>query len=183
MDRIISARAEYTLLCCSIRCERGDHLRSRGVYIQEKLNGLTHLGSSPLARSIRSIDDNLHITKRIISARAEYTLSFVLHLLRLGDHLRSRGVCPSLKLNISAAIGSSPLARSIRKQSAEAQKGLGIISARAEYTNYIEAIATLYEDHLRSRGVYCVRVLRRLCRKGSSPLARSIPLLSRGVRV
>ena len=96
-----------------------------------------------------------------------------------GDHPRSRGVYGSSARTISAVTGSSPLARGLRQVRPPAAGAVGIIPARAGFTE-ATIIPDVYRgDHPRSRGVYtCVaRTFRHS--GGSSPLARGLQIVGR----
>ena len=106
-------------------------------------------GSSPLARGLLDVDQ--------------------FSLIPLVDHPRSRGVYFGLVSTQVDELGSSPLARGLPTQSVGwCQRG-GIIPARAGFTNHCEPLRLEYWDHPRSRGVYCLVVLKRV------PETRIIP--------
>ena len=72
--RIIPARAGFTLVVSRMPATCRDHPRSRGVYLQKPNEGLEIHGSSPLARGLlvwRGLRTRL---RRIIPARAGFTL-------------------------------------------------------------------------------------------------------------
>ena len=55
-----------------------DHPRSRGVYKIKSLTDENAGGSSPLARGLLGVHDILDLIRRIIPARAGFTLSALL---------------------------------------------------------------------------------------------------------
>ena len=171
---IIPARAGFT---CG-RTGRGtsprDHPRSRGVYRWFVFVLLVFVGSSPLARGLRSGDGLSARLGGIIPARAGFTRHHQPEEVRVQDHPRSRGVYSDPDTARGQAEGSSPLARGLRQ--AVAGHGLheGIIPARAGFTKLMDLPGWARPDHPRSRGVYkspqntCPDAL------GSSPLARGL---------
>ena len=52
--RIIPARAGFTIIASTVDLELPDHPRSRGVYVVTSGKGTDFMGSSPLARGLRS---------------------------------------------------------------------------------------------------------------------------------
>ena len=111
-------------------------------------------GSSPLARGLRGVCRRNDRMRRIIPARAGFTV------LRLGyrdgvrDHPRSRGVyCARSRARMSAG-GSSPLARGLRTRWPTSWCSPGIIPARAGFTARCRPGLCPRTDHPRSRGVY-----------------------------
>ena len=93
---------------------------------------------------------------------------------RQADHPRSRGVYSSSLPIFGGLRGSSPLARGLRVVLELVVDGIGIIPARAGFTQYITSFLGLYSDHPRSRGVYPASPQGRAERAGSSPLARGL---------
>ena len=90
--RIIPARAGFTALAEGVRHAITDHPRSRGVYLTHPGHPHPGMGSSPLARGLRTaIYDGLR-DRRIIPARAGFTCLASLACVRFADHPRSRGV-------------------------------------------------------------------------------------------
>ena len=72
-DRIIPARAGFTLLAHQPSIARPDHPRSRGVYSDwETTDGIAG-GSSPLARGLLGLGDDRRHRGGIIPARAGFT--------------------------------------------------------------------------------------------------------------
>ena len=91
-QRIIPARAGFTLAGHLSVPFGGDHPRSRGVYSRYRFMVFSFLGSSPLARGLRLRDGRAGHVLGIIPARAGFTaLSHSAHF-PAPDHPRSRGV-------------------------------------------------------------------------------------------
>ena len=119
------------------------------------------LGSSPLARGLRSFMRGEAFEIRIIPARAGFTRSVMASFQVLVDHPRSRGVYRAAWSPGPMAKGSSPLARGLPKLAAMTK--------------------CAWEDHPRSRGVYFVIVMVSQGDWGSSPLARGLHLRILGI--
>ena len=151
---IIPARAGFT--CPDLYCSRvpRDHPRSRGVYT----SGLSSLalpsGSSPLARGLPGSARPAQEDPGIIPARAGFTVSKSGAGIHLQDHPRSRGVYQATSGVMSAAAGSSPLARGLPLAAGLIVGVGGIIPARAGFTEPCIRGASAASDHPRSRGVY-----------------------------
>ena len=175
---IIPARAGFTHCGRHGRNRPRDHPRSRGVYVSttacDRLHdgiiparaGFTpgsarpHVvrrGSSPLARGLRVDQARGDAGGRIIPARAGFTGVGHGVLLDAGDHPRSRGVY----------LGA-------RQHRLPPQ---GIIPARAGFTQGDGRHQERRRDHPRSRGVYVLIGRFTADGRGSSPLARGLPLL------
>jgi len=135
-------------------------------------------GSSPLARGLRRPGPAFVHPRGIIPARAGFTGRLWSCQGRPRDHPRSRGVylctpgCGALKL------GSSPLARGLRRDQGGHVRLPGIIPARAGFTTPPHPWRTSPRDHPRSRGVYMARNSAGSLGSGSSPLARGLPTSS-----
>ena len=95
--RIIPARAGFTGVCISTRANRADHPRSRGVYTTSVYPAVYFVGSSPLARGLRSSVCPSVGGARIIPARAGFTQHSHTPLVASADHPRSRGVYYGLR--------------------------------------------------------------------------------------
>ena len=154
--RIIPARAGVTWAPRSGRRPGADHPRSRGVY------GLDP--SSPI------------VGFRIIPARAGFTTHHHYHHHHHQDHPRSRGVYATTTCTASWMPGSSPLARGLRRDPMRSIAATRIIPARAGFTSGGSASPVMRGDHPRSRGVYKVKGLSDGAMRGSSPLARGLPI-------
>ena len=153
---IIPARAGFTGCRGGMRGGRLDHPRSRGVYRGRTSRISIPRGSSPLARGLRLIHRAVRGGQRIIPARAGFTSDEAAK--KLADH------------------GSSPLARGLPGRLMSRRRGRGIIPARAGFTCAIISVGRTIMDHPRSRGVY-PRISSTISRaRGSSPLARGLPV-------
>ena len=75
--------------------------------------------------------------------------------------------------------GSSPLARGLLHSHANTSSAVGIIPARAGFTAHPRPPRRPARDHPRSRGVYVAFYSTTLLGRGSSPLARGLPLVWR----
>ena len=132
-----------------------DHPRSRGVYSFAAFASSALSGSSPLARGLRR-------------APSIGTPSPV-------DHPRSRGVYEEDPYVEAMLQGSSPLARGLHNIVEGCRIPVGIIPARAGFTNAACPRGSRQQDHPRSRGVYRSSRSRKTRASGSSPLARGLP--------
>ena len=91
-NRIIPARAGFTVPGNRCVVHSTDHPRSRGVYPGLEENGVGDPGSSPLARGLRGVTFSVPLGFRIIPARAGFTPSSMSCCPTRRDHPRSRGV-------------------------------------------------------------------------------------------
>ena len=152
--RIIPARAGFTLrFMCGMEVG-GDHPRSRGVYLWVSSSPVLAVGSSPLARGLRSERCEHTDASRIIPARAGFTRGWPFVFRLGGDHPRSRGVYSRRVRVFSIGIGSSPLARGLHFGNLLSRNGVRIIPARAGFTRGAAPPPGGEKDHPRSRGVY-----------------------------
>ena len=71
--RIIPARAGFTHPPVAVFRDNKDHPRSRGVYGSSSLSLTIIMGSSPLARGLRSVIEEDGLLPGIIPARAGFT--------------------------------------------------------------------------------------------------------------
>ena len=133
---------------------RTDHPRSRGVYVAPLAAVDQWAGSSPLARGLHHRRDHRGHARRIIPARAGFTVRQPWRSPARPDHPRSRGVYAGLNIPAIWADGSSPLARGLRSSGGIIAKGAGIIPARAGFTSTVRPPRCRRPDHPRSRGVY-----------------------------
>ncbi|ERH14503.1 hypothetical protein HMPREF1549_03446 [Actinomyces johnsonii F0510] len=192
---IIPARAGFTQRPAPVPGGRGDHPRSRGVYLCSSQPTRTTLGSSPLARGLRPSRARTGHSERIIPARAGFTAStwkpcrwigdhprsrgftgrHVTHRSLSTDHPRSRGVYRRTRGHSGSSRGSSPLARGLHDQVRGRGADRGIIPARAGFTQASRTPSTASTDHPRSRGVYTDGRGGHWEYRGSSPLARGLP--------
>ena len=97
------------------------------------------------------------------------------------DHPRSRGVYAIARFPPLELTGSSPLARGLRRGNHPRQPVVGIIPARAGFTDPPPRAQEDHKDHPRSRGVYLPGGSTGSGPAGSSPLARGLRTL-RGQR-
>ena len=121
-------------------------------------------GSSPLARGLRHGRARPAAPGRIIPACP-----------------RMRGVYAPWRREVRSRWGSSPLARGLLNRTLGIGQVMGIIPARAGFTQTNDPDAVRELDHPRSRGVYVSSVSPVYRRMGSSPLARG--LLEAGLAV
>ena len=176
-QRIIPARAGFTVAKAVADAAPQDHPRSRGVY-HPRASGVGGLvGSSPLARGLRSPCRHCRPSPGIIPARAGFTSSWPCRSWSPGDHPRSRGVYVTVTTVQRSRAGSSPLARGLPGRPARHAGEGGIIPARAGFTSASGPPPLTPADHPRSRGVYPLPSLASLLSPGSSPLARGLPAL------
>ena len=132
---IIPARAGFTVRPGSSDGSGEDHPRSRGVYSFVPSDVEVLSGSSPLARGLLDVGLFLCVRRRIIPARAGFTMTNLKNSYGRSDHPRSRGVyCVAVRVS-DGAPGSSPLARGLHLQILEELRKWGIIPARAGFTD------------------------------------------------
>ena len=172
---IIPARAGFTKSRSRARRPCADHPRSRGVYAGPLHRSGHHRGSSPLARGLPEEFIGAVKLPRIIPARAGFTLKGSPSGPGKADHPRSRGVYSAAATALTAAAGSSPLARGLPEEFIRAVKLPRIIPARAGFTAQHRLRPEPDRDHPRSRGVYSPSWRPPLFQTGSSPLARGLP--------
>ena len=153
-ERIIPARAGFTLRPSPTRKPGPDHPRSRGVYRTWRPGTPKRPGSSPLARGLPEQMIEQFRKYGIIPARAGFTRSGAATPSRAADHPRSRGVYPCRVDGQGAARGSSPLARGLHRRTPTLLSHPGIIPARAGFTAHRRPRGRPLRDHPRSRGVY-----------------------------
>ena len=121
------------------------------------LDAVLGIGSSPLARGLRRPGALRRAVRGIIPARAGFT--------------------PTDRPGLSAWSGSSPLARGLRAGLEPGVRGDRIIPARAGFTGHPDSRLPPDPDHPRSRGVYDVVAEAVISARGSSPLARGLPVV------
>ena len=173
---IIPARAGFTTTAGAGAGSAGDHPRSRGVYAPPSARPCSGPGSSPLARGLPKRTATGPSRRRIIPARAGFTLVLGNGEGEGRDHPRSRGVYIGTFPYGANDKGSSPLARGLRRRDGHVFIPGGIIPARAGFTVVPSAGVVGGGDHPRSRGVYRLRARRPDRGEGSSPLARGLPI-------
>ena len=174
--RIIPARAGFTGPRSSRPAGTQDHPRSRGVYYDVVLIDCPPSGSSPLARGLLESFQHSQTVRRIIPARAGFTASRGPPRRRWPDHPRSRGVYGQSWATKTTVAGSSPLARGLHDSAHTGACQVGIIPARAGFTNSHAPTMSPSPDHPRSRGVYAYPTVYTHPLGGSSPLARGLHL-------
>ena len=116
---IIPARAGFTRRRCAACHLSPDHPRSRGVYPNEVWTKPVRRGSSPLARGLLRTCRSRHLHRRIIPARAGFTIAGRDCRASPADHPRSRGVYGDHVARPGSAWGSSPLARGLHGEDGE----------------------------------------------------------------
>ena len=173
---IIPARAGFTPRQSRPRTGRSDHPRSRGVYWMPSPPSLYRTGSSPLARGLRVTPPRHSHHVGIIPARAGFTTCSSRKALTPTDHPRSRGVYRQPTSAVASSDGSSPLARGLPVVTLVVPFQLGIIPARAGFTDRSRPLVRSCGDHPRSRGVYGRTSPVTNAPRGSSPLARGLPV-------
>ena len=156
---IIPARAGFTRPRYAAADTDTDHPRSRGVYRKAFEDYQVVAGSSPLARGLRTGRRHRRRPSRIIPARAGFTRSTWTCCAPARDHPRSRGVYLLACRPGASEVGSSPLARGLRRYRADCEGERGIIPARAGFTARVPQGPRTCADHPRSRGVYAWRSL------------------------
>ena len=139
------------------------------------LDARSWVGSSPLARGLRPRPGGGPIAMRIIPARAGFTTPLRPATAAGTDHPRSRGVYADRVAYLMVDMGSSPLARGLRRPRRLPHGGYGIIPARAGFTRRRRRHLRGRRDHPRSRGVYLAVSTAIITAAGSSPLARGLP--------
>ena len=110
----------------------------------------------------------------IIPARAGFTGPLGSRSARTRDHPRSRGVYTAAATSWEVRIGSSPLARGLLVSIVMHVAAIGIIPARAGFTEPPRPDHRRHGDHPRSRGVYNIWDAFWASFGGSSPLARGL---------
>ena len=133
-SRIIPARAGFTISPTDMLRDQRDHPRSRGVYPSLLSQYCFARGSSPLARGLPYPAVAPPTRKRIIPARAGFTLPMSRPSATVRDHPRSRGVYRPSPWEAPKNPGSSPLARGLLRLAAVSTGIWRIIPARAGFT-------------------------------------------------
>ena len=180
--RIIPARAGFTKVVNFRPKKDGDHPRSRGVYRRGAQRGPSGLGSSPLARGLPPANTRAPRIRRIIPARAGFTIQTTQLDYFDTDHPRSRGVYSAPACVGILSVGSSPLARGLPPRVLLFGYPKRIIPARAGFTTCRPGKPGRRPDHPRSRGVYETMGISHQFVAGSSPLARGLPYYSSATR-
>ena len=146
LGRIIPARAGFTVGCERPPSRAQDHPRSRGVYLGPTGSSTWSAGSSPLARGLQRAVVRLERHERIIPARAGFTRPGRGASTIIPDHPRSRGVYRHEAAHAVVAHGSSPLARGLPSRGEQSLRRLGIIPARAGFTDKQTAVGRAPRD-------------------------------------
>ena len=180
---IIPARAGFTRRPPGRPRHAPDHPRSRGVYPRPPRGPPSRRGSSPLARGLLRRRPPRGDPARIIPARAGFTPIPRRRIPAIQDHPRSRGVYPDVFAATYQETGSSPLARGLQGGQVAGADGVGIIPARAGFTEGYHGVRSPGRDHPRSRGVDPPTAVVGGSSAGSSPLARGLHGLGRGHEV
>ncbi len=131
--RIIPACAGNTTIVYVLLLP-GDHPRLRGEYQNQEKRLTCSLGSSPLARGIQLLKIRFLLSMRIIPACAGNTWVLRFNCRVDRDHPRLRGEYYKNFWNCSIVVGSSPLARGIRREKESGRRNPGIIPACAGNT-------------------------------------------------
>ena len=137
------------------------------------------MGSSPLARGTRAIEQLEEVVDGLIPARAGNTSGCVIHGRWSRAHPRSRGEHRSGGRRESRHGGSSPLARGTHYTPACRAATMGLIPARAGNTPGGRLCCRDDRAHPRSRGEHRSDSFMRWYFSGSSPLARGTPRMLR----
>ena len=173
-ERIIPARAGFTVRGHSDGADGQDHPRSRGVYTLPSTIRSEYCGSSPLARGLLRPLRVFGLRWRIIPARAGFTHPRTPASAARQDHPRSRGVYSGTFTLKNPPLGSSPLARGLQGTRLSHEQLARIIPARAGFTPRRPFAPFSEKDHPRSRGVYSAIFALIPAIAGSSPLARGL---------
>ena len=135
-------------------------------------------GSSPLARGLRGHGPARDEFGRIIPACAGFTQGHRADAPGPPDHPRLRGVYKVFGVGPDLRVGSSPLARGLPGVRAAGSAVARIIPACAGFTPRWIGGPRHERDHPRLRGVYSSPSPHPGSGRGSSPLARGLPLTS-----
>ena len=155
-----------------------DHPRLRGVYADAWIIHAAWAGSSPLARGLRGHGPARDEFGRIIPACAGFTQGHRADAPGPPDHPRLRGVYKVFGVGPDLRVGSSPLARGLPGVRAAGSAVARIIPACAGFTPRWIGGPRHERDHPRLRGVYSSPSPHPGSGRGSSPLARGLPLTS-----
>ena len=181
--RIIPARAGFTPQIETMGLPHRDHPRSRGVYSVSQRRVIALIGSSPLARGLLPDEGPRYGDPGIIPARAGFTADAATTPPSQTDHPRSRGVYRASPCGVGRIIGSSPLARGLRRPISRRSLARRIIPARAGFTTVTNSADLGTTDHPRSRGVYYSEIGLETLNQGSSPLARGLRRIRISARI
>ena len=106
--RIIPARAGFTSQDERVSMMNADHPRSRGVYLSPPRLRRLGPGSSPLARGLPAVRARGRRVRRIIPARAGFTVPGARCSPPAEDHPRSRGVYAGMYMTAEMRTGIIP---------------------------------------------------------------------------
>ena len=148
------------------------HPRWRGAHLPPAGPAMIAMGSSPLARGAQRQRPRLPRLRGLIPAGAGRTSPLGRRPSGPGAHPRWRGA-HAIAGNIwTMAAGSSPLARGALRRGDHGQVCGGLIPAGAGRTGSTARPGRSRWAHPRWRGAHRSRILRKVARMGSSPLAR-----------
>ena len=173
--RLIPARAGNTMTDITLKLTEAAHPRSRGEHKSAPRPIRELVGSSPLARGTLSWRVCPVDGLRLIPARAGNTPIGAQSFDLKTAHPRSRGEHQPRPCMITAAGGSSPLARGTRAPCPRSDCRRRLIPARAGNTERPPRAKCSCTAHPRSRGEHFTVISRPVLERGSSPLARGTP--------
>ena len=153
---LIPARAGNTWSQSSGVSSFGAHPRSRGEHVGFQVAHWPSSGSSPLARGTPSVLTSYSSSGWLIPARAGNTAQNGLLPLTYWAHPRSRGEHVWRSGRRKERRGSSPLARGTQRGHGGAERGRGLIPARAGNTIRGEVSRGGERAHPRSRGEHVI---------------------------
>ena len=171
---IIPARAGFTRRPGHPPQGVRDHPRACGVYRSILVACTILTGSSPRVRGLRFTDSAPTAYRRIIPARAGFTVILRGRILSLRDHPRACGVYIGDTRDEIKALGSSPRVRGLHARRSTAHTPAGIIPARAGFTAGDSVPVAVAQDHPRACGVYSPSIVQITARRGASPRARGL---------
>ena len=153
-DRIIPARAGFTLSSTRRLPVRADHPRACGVYQVEGRLVHSPSGSSPRVRGLPAPWFPAGPCRGIIPARAGFTAWPYAQGYARQDHPRACGVYGGLGLSHHLRSGSSPRVRGLLCRVTGVTRPGRIIPARAGFTIRPGVTLRVTPDHPRACGVY-----------------------------
>ena len=133
------------------------------------------MGSSPLTRGKRALQQPPRAHRGLIPAHAGKTTAVRQCLPSGGAHPRSRGENARASGTSARQAGSSPLTRGKRGGQIPALAGFGLIPAHAGKTYRVSFETQATQAHPRSRGENTVEIPCQMVSQGSSPLTRGKP--------
>ena len=154
IDRITSTLVENTFSFAEHNLLGEDHLHTRGEYSHLQLRQLNQSGSPPHSWRIPTMHSSSLIPYRITSTLVENTSCYLGSIIRVQDHLHTRGEYPIILHQLETLIGSPPHSWRIPCNRDFKFIILGITSTLVENT-CVGVISTGHpEDHLHTRGEY-----------------------------